>query len=638
MGPEKACARVVFSPNGRFLVTSSLSGATNGTTLQLWETSTGRLIRNLRLQPRLPWSSGLSQYGVVAFSPDGRYVAFFERIPLGGGGPAKPDDIVQHWQTASIWDVSSGQQLIHTEWKFDAAKQAAVNKDISWTSKQIESWIALPSPQAAKWDKEHPSESNRRLFVETVETQVIFSPDEQYVARVGGYGDLWNVHEKSQISGFCTSQVMPWKALSLSRDGNVLAAASTGKSFIALNLQNAIAPVAADAFANLKSIAIASDTGRIATATRADSHDVKGRLYFDGQIAFWNGTTLQKEHPVDHSYLHSKEFAHPTMSVAFSPDGSRLVAAMVTESNEPSDFVGYSGLLEMWDPVAAKLVWKRALPDDELSAVAFSPDGKLVATGHQDVLVKLYDAATSSRVRFFDDKQATATDPMWESRGPAVLSLAFSPDGKTLASGGSSGHLFVWDVRTGKQLAHLSEPHTEGSLEIVYYFGAEPPPRPAATRESVEALVFSTDGKRLYSAGCEGIISIWDTADWKQIALIPAAEGRCVRALAASPDGKWLMSSAEDGQILFWDTATNKLAARLLIGTDAKQWLVVGANGLFDGTEEGIRTLAAWRVQNRLVSLSSLPTEFRVKGLLQKILSGQTPAAPVNLYAILEKQ
>ena len=66
--------------------------------------------------------------------------------------------------------------------------------------------------------------------------------------------------------------------------------------------------------------------------------------------------------------------------------------------------------------------------------------------------------------------------------------------------------------------------------------------------------------------------------------------------------------------------------------------LVVSGDGHFDGTEEGIRSLAAWRVQNKLVSLTSLPTEFRVKGLLQKILSGQKPASTVNLDRALAKQ
>jgi WD40 repeat protein len=108
--------------------------------------------------------------------------------------------------------------------------------------------------------------------------------------------------------------------------------------------------------------------------------------------------------------------------------------------------------------------------------------------------------------------------------------------------------------------------------------------------------------------------------------MLSPLQDRCVRALAFSPDGKWLMSAGEDGQVLFWDTASNRLSARLVIGADPKQWLVVSEDGLFDGTDEGIRTLAAWRVQNRLVSFTQLPAEFRADRLLHKMPSRQAPA------------
>jgi WD40 repeat protein len=188
-------------------------------------------------------------------------------------------------------------------------------------------------------------------------------------------------------------------------------------------------------------------------------------------------------------------------------------------------------------------------------------------------------------------------------------------------------------------LAHLSEPHFEGELAVMYEIGSQKgTQRSAATRQSVEAVVFSPDSKRLYSAGCEGTIKVWDTAVWKDLSTLSPAEDRCVRALAFSPDGKWLISAAEDGQILFWDAGSNRLSARLLVGVDGKQWLVVGGDGHFDGTDDGIRSLAVWRIGNRLVSLDSLPTEFRVKGLLQKMLSGQTHATTVTINTILQKQ
>ena len=129
-------------------------------------------------------------------------------------------------------------------------------------------------------------------------------------------------------------------------------------------------------------------------------------------------------------------------------------------------------------------------------------------------------------------------------------------------------------------------------------------------------------------------INVWDTATWKLLSTLAPTLDRCIRSLSLSPDGKWLVSAGEDGQILFWESDSGKLGARLLIGKEGKDWRVVAANGLFDGTEEGIRTLAAWRTQNGLVSFVSLPAEFRVNGLLQKILSGHAPASQVNLGPI----
>ena len=95
------------------------------------------------------------------------------------------------------------------------------------------------------------------------------------------------------------------------------------------------------------------------------------------------------------------------------------------------------------------------------------------------------------------------------------------------------------------------------------------------------------------------------------------------RALAFTADGKSLISAGEDGQILIWDVASEKLSVRPLISRDAKDWLAASADGHFDGADEGIRSLAAWRVGNRLVSLDSQPKGFQVKGLLQKVLSRQ---------------
>jgi len=644
MGPDKSCARVAFTPDSRFLVTSGRGRST----LQLWETSSGRLVRNIATYPAR-YSFYLFENGELGVSPDGKSAALFVRPQATGATTLPPNVLVQQGLTPLVWDLSNGKPMVHSDWRFDAAKQTFVNNDISWTSKEIESWGTPQSAAATKWGEQHPGPGKQKERSAFLETRSAFSSANEYFALVDGFGDLWDVGKQRRIPGFCDSQVLLWKSISLSADGKLMAGASTGSSlappdspqpfpgiwsrFVVWDLENSSGPRSALVPGRSQSMALSQDAKWLATGTREDSTDAKGHLLLEGFTALWDEASL-KQNPPD------LEYAETTSAVSFSRDGSHLASGMiVVDEKATGDYVQYQGLLKLWDTATGKLAWKRVLPDGELSALAFSPDGNTLATGHDGVLVKLYDVKTSNRLRFFTDKEAVIQDPMQMVGNPVVLSLTFSPNGNMLASGGSNGHLYVWDVQTAKQLAHLSEPHFEGELAVMYEIGFETgTQRSAATRESVEAVAFSPDGKRLYSTGCEGTIKVWDTATWKQSSVLTASQDRCVRALIIGSNGKWLVSAGEDGQILFWDTASNKLAARLLISADAKQWLVVSGEGLFDGTEEGIRSLAAWRLQNRLVSLTSLPAEFRVKWLLQKILSGQTLATPASLKASLAKQ
>jgi len=659
MGPDRSCARVAFSPDSRLIVTSGrfgegelYAGEVMPGTLQVWETATGRLVRNIRLDLAL-YSSYLFEDGQPAISPDGKYFALFAPPQAGAAATAATSPPIEQWQTPLVWELSTGRAMIHSDWTMDLSQQALVNKDVPWTSKEIESWRTPQSDEATKWAAQrHPDSEEGMPFLESWSA---FSPGKKYLAQVYGFGHLWEVQKEREIPGFCSSQVLLWKGISLSGDGKLMAAASTGRvqlssddpqfipgnwsRIVVWDLQNASGPRHADVRGRLQSITLSPDAKRIGTGTREDDMDTKGRLELEGFTALWDQASLAEN--ADKEYSDGMEYSETTSTVAFSRDGSRFASAMITRDAKTTGDSGggYRGLLKIWNAETGKLLWKRSLPDPELSAAAFSPDGKTVATGHSGVLVKLYDAVSSSRIRFFDDKQADTKGPF--GADSAVLSLAFSPDGALLVAGNSVGHLHIWQAQTGKLVAHLSEPTVNIYPRTMYEFGASSEAtggkRSSATGESVEAVVFSEDGKRLYSAGCSGTIKVWDTATWKQISSLVPSEDRCIRALVLSPDGKWLISAGEDGQILFWDTASNRLSARLLVGVDGKQWLVVTGDGHFDGTDDGVRSLAVWRIGNRLVSLDSLPTAFRVKGLLQKVLSRQALSGQLNLSAVLSK-
>ncbi|MCG9126218.1 hypothetical protein JT359_01335 [Candidatus Poribacteria bacterium] len=159
-----------------------------------------------------------------------------------------------------------------------------------------------------------------------------------------------------------------------------------------------------------------------------------------------------------------------------------------------------------------QLMFKVNGHSDYTWTLAFSPDGQTLATGGKDKVIHLWNVSDGN-LRF------TLTGH--ESR---VDSLAFSPDGKTLASG--SGKLYLWDVETGKELNRI---HGERRL-------------------SIDTLIYSPDGNTIIMGGSDGI-NLYDTRS-DQISNLHLGS---TDTLKFSGDGKTLMSVEGSGSVLFWD-------------------------------------------------------------------------------------
>jgi WD40 repeat protein len=568
LGLSARLCRPAFSPDGHLLATGGFIGAGG---LELWDVDSHTPVR----QPFLPRDIAAGETVTdAAFSPDGRVLA---------AGTAAGDLIFWNPANGALLgpilhpyhspNQQPGVTLAFARRGATLVTSAPHDKTIVWNLARrrpvrvrtipVGTDALALSPDGSTVALGHGDDSI--ILADTATgrpqrtvtghgpavPQLAFSPDGSRVASLSDDRTVvvWKV-ATGQTEQTLRGHASPVTGLAFSPQGNLLYASSlndgviawdlTGTRGLVRQLPRAAGPVTEMAFSP-------RDPNLLALAQR------------HGPVTLWDPTRRAQ---VGKPLAVTGGSANP---VAFSADG-RVLAAVDHANGAVALFDVHThapaGRLPSVYPLPSPYEYLNSSYRDVINGIAFSRDGRRLATGDENGLIVLWDLA----------KHAPINRPTGPQRSAGVTSVAFSPDGQTLASGIRDGTVFLTQVPDDTPLHILTVASTP------------------------TAIAFSPDGNTLATAGSDGQVRLWDPHTGTARGPAWTAAGGMVLSVSFSPDGSVLATSGGDGTAALWDVGFRKQIGAPLTGPPGPTVAAFDPTGHTIATASRDGTVLLWDV------------------------------------------
>ncbi|MDX1616298.1 MAG: protein kinase [Candidatus Promineifilaceae bacterium] len=584
VGHEEAIQRLAYSPDGRLIALAAHSE--NRATL--WDAASGRLLHEFSVD----WLWG------VHFDSEGRRLA--------ASGPG--DNF-----TLAVWDTETGEQRDRLRLPVPTARIGFYALHPDWTQAAL--WLRDDVPSV--WDLE----AGERLFDlpgHAGPVELEYSKDGRRLVSYDGARGLvqvWDVRTGELIRSFESGYFINDHAVS--PDGRRVALAVNAET---AGWQVHVWDVDAPSGAAGPTVRMTGQIGTIRLVDFSADGQMVASASRDGTSRVWDTSSGETLLVLAHG-------AH-VRSVAFHPEGHSLISGDLTgvariwdiSAKGPAERVALQanqglawdadlspdgrtlvtgGIARLWDLDTGEELRRLIGHRDEVTSVAFHPNGGQVATSSIDGTARVWDAATGEQLLTLADHDAAS--PSAGGLG-GVLQVNYDPDGRRLVTAGADRTARIWDSESGKVLTVL-EGHREALTTAVF----SPDGRYVATGQ--ESGVNISDGTQ------RTIVQIWDADTGQDLFSFDAGHGQRLWGLAFSTDGRFLVTSGTDNAAKIWaldfEAGRAELAAELTSHTNTVVEVTFSPDGrlLATGTGDDVRL---WDV----ASLSDSAAEIEVVELL----------------------